>query len=94
MAEVNGIKFLCIALLMAGIMTQPGALSAQEVKHLNPAIEKLAAGKPFIGFQTGDLSVQNARTIRSKTADDGSLFYKQPHARVTSRLNRGGDRIA
>ena len=44
-------------------MTQPGVLSAQEVKHLNPAIEKLAAGKPFIGFQTGDLSVQNARTM-------------------------------
>ena len=56
-------KSLCTALLMAGIVTQTGALSAQEVKHLNPVIEKLAVGKPFIGFQTGDLSFQNARTM-------------------------------
>jgi len=47
MAEVNGIKSLCIALLMAGIVTQTSPLAAQEVKHLNPVIEKLAAGKAF-----------------------------------------------
>jgi hypothetical protein len=69
MAEVNGIKSLCIALLTAGIVTQAGVLAAQEVKHLNPVIEKLAAGKPFIGFQTGDLSFQNARTMARADAD-------------------------
>ena len=69
MAEVNGIKSLCIALLVAGIVTQTGSLGAQEVKHLNPVIEKLAAGKPFIGFQTGDLSFQNARTMARADAD-------------------------
>ena len=69
MAEVKGIKSLCIALLMGGIMTQTSAVSAQEVKHLNPVIEKLAAGKPFIGFQTGDLSFQNARTMARADAD-------------------------
>src|SRR5437867_13190641 len=69
MAEVKGIKSLCIALLMGGIMTQTSALSAQEVKHLNPVIEKLAAGKPFIGFQTADLSFQNARTMARADAD-------------------------
>ncbi len=34
MAEVNGIKSLCLALLMAGIVTQTDKLAAQEVKHL------------------------------------------------------------
>src|SRR5437764_15122701 len=69
MTEVNGIKSLCIALLMAGMMTQAGTLAAQEVKHLNPVIEKLAAGKPFIGFQTGDLTLGNARTMARASAD-------------------------
>jgi 4-hydroxy-2-oxoheptanedioate aldolase len=69
MAEVNGIKSLCLALLMAGIVTQTGKLAAQEVKHLNPVIEKLAAGKPIIGFQTGELSFGNARTMARADAD-------------------------
>src|SRR6476660_184877 len=69
MAEVNGIKSLCMALLMAGSVTQPGALAAQEVKHLNPVIEKLAASKPCIGFQTGNLSFENARTMARANAD-------------------------
>ena len=56
-------KYLRTALLVAGMMTFAGTLNAQEVKHLNPAIEKLAAGKPFIGFQTSDYSLENARTI-------------------------------
>ncbi len=59
MAEANRIKYLRSALLAIGIVAQTGTLSAQEaVKHLNPVIEKLAAGKPFIGFQSGDLSFQ------------------------------------
>src|SRR5262252_6006531 len=69
MAKANSIKYLCIALLMAGIAGQTGTLSAQEVKHLNPVIEKLAAGKPFIGFQTSNLSPENARTMARAEAD-------------------------
>src|SRR5262245_25466996 len=69
MAEINGIKSLCIALLTAGIVTQTSAVSSQEVKHLNPVIEKLAAGKPFIGFQTGDLTLGNARAMARADAD-------------------------
>ena len=85
MAEVNGIKSLCIALLMAGIVTQPGALSAQEVKHLNPVIEKLAAGKPFIGFQTGDLSFGNARTMaRGSRRDPWTSARESGAARTAS----------
>src|SRR5262245_2906528 len=63
MAEANRINYLHMALLMMGIVAQTGTLAAQEVKHLNPVIEKLAAGKPFIGFQTGDLTLGNARTM-------------------------------
>ena len=77
MAEVNGIKSLCLALLMAGIVTQTDKLAAQEVKHLNPVIEKLAAGKPFIGFQTGDLSFGNARTMAR--ADTDYVYVDMEH---------------
>jgi hypothetical protein len=70
MIEADRTKCLRIALLLVGIVAQTGALSAQEaVKHLNPVIEKLAAGKPFIGFQTGDLSLQNARTLARADID-------------------------
>jgi hypothetical protein len=47
-----------------------GTLCAQQApKHLNPVIEKLAAGKPFIGFQTGDLSLENARSLARADID-------------------------
>ena len=64
----NRTKYLRIA-LVGGIALLTGTLSAQEVKHLNPAIEKLAAGKPFIGFQTSDYSLENARTIARADID-------------------------
>ena len=69
MAETKSIKYLHIALLMIGIAGQTGTLSAQEVMHLNPVIEKLAQGKPFIGFQTSNLSAENARTMARADAD-------------------------
>src|SRR5215813_276954 len=69
MAAANGIKSFYIALLMVAIVAQTGTLAAQEVKHLNPVIEKLAAGKPFIGFQTGDLTLGNARAMARADAD-------------------------
>jgi 4-hydroxy-2-oxoheptanedioate aldolase len=73
------IAFLGIALLVMGIIAPTGTLSAQEpVKHLNPVIEKLAAGKPFIGFQTGDLSFQNARTMARAEAD--YVYVEMEHA--------------
>ena len=78
MAEANRTKYLRNALLVAGIVAQTGTLSAQEaVKHLNPVIEKLAAGKPFIGFQTGDLSLQNARTLAR--ADIDYVYLEMEH---------------
>jgi 4-hydroxy-2-oxoheptanedioate aldolase len=76
MAEVNHTKSFRITLLpvslifIVGIVTPTSKLFAQPtVKHLNPVIEKLAAGKPFIGFQTGDLSLENARTLARTDID-------------------------
>ena len=64
--------------LMLGSLILTGTLSAQQtVKHLNPVIEKLAAGKPFIGFQTGDLSLENARTLAR--ADIDYVYLEMEH---------------
>jgi 4-hydroxy-2-oxoheptanedioate aldolase len=74
----NRTKCLRIALLALGTITLSSPLSAQDaVKHLNPVIEKLAAGKPFIGFQTGDLSLQNARTLAR--ADIDYVYLEMEH---------------
>ena len=37
--------------------------------HLNPVIEKLSQGKPFIGVNTADLSPENARTLARAPID-------------------------
>src|SRR6202521_2885608 len=66
--------FRVCALLLAAA----AALAAQSgPKHLNPVIEKLAAGKPFIGFQTGDLSLENARAIAR--ADIDYVYLEMEH---------------
>jgi hypothetical protein len=54
-----------------------GTLFAQSSKHLNPVIEKLAAGKPFIGVQTGDLSLENARALAR--ADIDYVYLEMEH---------------
>ena len=50
---------------------------AQPAKHLNPVIEKLAAGKPFFGVQTGDLSLENARSLAR--ADIDYVYLEMEH---------------
>src|SRR5215471_16385991 len=78
MAEANRTRYLRLALLVVATITLTGTPSAQApVKHLNPVIEKLAAGKPFIGFQTGDLSFQNARTLAR--ADIDYVYLEMEH---------------
>lgn len=56
---------LLMSLLFVAAIVAPGTLFAQQqtVKHLNPVVEKLAAGKPFIGFQSADFSLENARNL-------------------------------
>lgn len=52
------------AVLMSG---RPWAQSP--TLHLNPAIAKLAQGQPFVGVSTGDLSLENARTLARAPID-------------------------
>jgi len=66
----------CTALLrlasswFLAVIVSTGIVSAQsEPRHLNPVIEKLAAGKPFFGVQTGDLSLENARSLARAEID-------------------------
>src|SRR5262249_32336359 len=37
--------------------------------HLNPVIEKLSQGKPFVGVNTGDMSPDNARPLARAPID-------------------------
>jgi len=66
-----------VVLVEAWVFVAAGTLSAQTPKHLNPVIEKLAAGKPFIGFQTGDLSLENARSVAR--ADIDYVYLEMEH---------------
>ena len=69
---------LRVASLVAGMVALTAPLSAQEtVKHLNPVIEKLAAGKPFFGVQSGDLSLENARAMAR--ADIDYVYLEMEH---------------
>jgi 4-hydroxy-2-oxoheptanedioate aldolase len=55
---------LGLALLMAS-----GSAAQQAPIHLNPVIDKLAQGKAFVGVNTGDLSLENARTLARAPID-------------------------
>jgi len=58
------------ALGVTWIIMPANTVSAQQVpKHLNPVIEKLAAGKPFFGVQSADLSLENARSLARADID-------------------------
>ena len=59
MAAVSG-----LALLMSS-----GPSAQRPPVHLNPVIEKLAQGKAFVGVNTGDLSLENARTLARAPID-------------------------
>src|ERR1700744_3572294 len=64
-------------LAAASIVSLVSVAAQQPAKHLNPVIEKLAAGKPFIGFQIGDLSLENARTLAR--ADIDYVYLEMEH---------------
>jgi 4-hydroxy-2-oxoheptanedioate aldolase len=66
------------ALITIWVSVPTATLSAQPApKHLNPVIEKLAAGKPFVGVQTGDLSLENARALAR--ADIDYVYLEMEH---------------
>jgi 4-hydroxy-2-oxoheptanedioate aldolase len=56
---------------VAGIagLTTSGPVAQRAPVHLNPVIEKLAQGKAFVGVNTGDLSLENARTLARAPID-------------------------
>jgi 4-hydroxy-2-oxoheptanedioate aldolase len=68
-------RFLAFAAWI--IMPMSIALAQPPPKHLNPVIEKLAAGKPFFGVQTGDLSLENARSLAR--ADIDYVYLEMEH---------------
>jgi 4-hydroxy-2-oxoheptanedioate aldolase len=46
-----------------------GPVAQQAAVHLNPVIAKLAKGEAFVGVNTGDLSLENARTLSRAPID-------------------------
>ena len=57
------------ALAIIALQTSSGPAAQQVPVHLNPVIEKLAQGKAFVGVNTGDLSLENARTLARAPID-------------------------
>jgi 4-hydroxy-2-oxoheptanedioate aldolase len=68
---MNLLRATFVTALVPALMAQSGP------KHLNPVIEKLAAGKPFLGVQTGDLSLENARSLAR--ADIDYVYLEMEH---------------
>ena len=70
-SERRLISAIAVAVAVIAALALPaGTPSAQQATlHLNPAIEKLAAGKPIFGFQTSDLSIANARRVARLNTD-------------------------
>ena len=56
---------IVVAVAAVAVFVLPASTpSAQQpYLHLNPAVEKLAAGKPIIGGQTNDMSLQNCHAL-------------------------------
>jgi 4-hydroxy-2-oxoheptanedioate aldolase len=62
--------FLLIAAVAAIAVLMSSRPAAQRAPvHLNPVIEKLSQGKAFVGVNTGDLSLENARTLARAPID-------------------------
>jgi 4-hydroxy-2-oxoheptanedioate aldolase len=57
------------AFLGVALLTSSGPAAQPRPVHLNPVIEKLAQGQAFVGVNTGDLSLENARTLARAPID-------------------------
>jgi 4-hydroxy-2-oxoheptanedioate aldolase len=69
-ADRCGSYVLLAALLtIATSLFSAQAVAQTEPVHLNPAIEKLAAGKPMIGGTTDDFSLQNCHSLARLNLD-------------------------
>src|SRR5213596_1822855 len=60
----------CSLIVWAAFLITPALLVGQQQRlHLNPVIEKLAAGKTVYGLNTGDLSLAYAREVARAPVD-------------------------
>jgi 4-hydroxy-2-oxoheptanedioate aldolase len=57
------------AVLGLPLLMSSGPAAQRGPVHLNPVIEKLSQGKAFVGVNTGDLSLENARTLARAAID-------------------------
>jgi len=63
-------RFPFFAFAVACVVLMSSAPAAQQAPvHLNPVIAKLASGQAFVGVNTGDLSLENARTLSRAPID-------------------------
>jgi 4-hydroxy-2-oxoheptanedioate aldolase len=64
-------RFSLFLVFVAGsALVMPAGPAAQQAPvHLNPVIAKLAKGEAFVGVNTGDLSLENARTLSRAPID-------------------------
>lgn len=63
-------RFLfCLVCLITLGLVMSSRPAAQGPVHLNPVIAKLAKGEAFVGVNTGDLSLENARTLSRAPID-------------------------
>ncbi len=62
--RVQMARVIVATAFIAALVALAGIAPAQQAPlHLNPAIEKLAQGKPIIGTQTDDMSLQNCHSL-------------------------------
>ena len=69
---------LGLALLASGAFSVTDASAQERTRYLNPVIERLAKGEPFVGVSTGDFSIANARTLTRAPID--YVYVDMEHA--------------
>jgi 4-hydroxy-2-oxoheptanedioate aldolase len=73
------LREVTVASIAACLALAAAAAGAQErTQYLNPIIEKLAKGQPFIGVSTSDLSVDNAKALSRAPID--YVYLEMEHA--------------
>ena len=60
---------MIVVLVGVAVLMSAGPAAQQAPVHLNPVIAKLAKGEAFVGVNTGDLSLENARTLSRAPID-------------------------
>jgi 4-hydroxy-2-oxoheptanedioate aldolase len=61
--------YIAAGVAVAALLTSSRPAAQQPAVHLNPVIARLAKGEAFVGVNTGDLSLENARTLARAPID-------------------------